>query len=117
MVKHCPITNCSCGLENRGCCTYDSGKFILNVENQQKFLPKPFFGRVTVTLKPKNIKRQKLQTGLVRKYQCSKFFYCLEFLGVQNFNMILKSVFSKNSEILKVFSNKKSEALTRQNKK
>ena len=85
MVKHCPITNCSCGLENRGCCTYDSGKFILNVENQQKFLPKPFFWQGDSYIKTEKYQTPKISDRFGKKVSMFKIFLLPETFGHPKF--------------------------------
>ena len=85
MVKHCPITNCSCGLENRGCCTYDSGKFILNVENQQKFLPKPLFWQGDSYIKTEKYQTPKFSDRFGKKVSMFKIFLLPETFGHPKF--------------------------------
>ena len=82
-------------------------KFILNVDNQLKFFVENIFlpgQQLHWNQKTSDIKNFTHRFG--QKVLMFKIF-CLKPLDIRNYNMVVKSVFSKNSEILKVFINKK----------
>ena len=82
-------------------------KFILNVDNQLKFLLKTFFWLGNSYTETKKHQTSKISHRFGQKVLMFKISSCLKLLDIHNFNMVVKSVFSKNSEILKVFINKK----------